>query len=84
MIGLNAVISGTGSDLGAFRVSEQLLKYKPDLIFIEFAVNGAFAAAKPRSINERAMCESSAARMTVPGGNGITVPIDFSLISGSG
>lgn len=44
MIGLNAGISGTGSDLGACRVSEQLLKYKPDLIFIEFAVNGAFAA----------------------------------------
>ena len=43
MIGINAGISGTGSDLGAFRVSEQLLKYKPDLVFIEFAVNGAFA-----------------------------------------
>jgi lysophospholipase L1-like esterase len=43
MIGINAGISGTGSDLGAFRVSEQLLKYKPDLVFIEFAVNGAYA-----------------------------------------
>lgn len=43
MLGLNAGISGTGSDLGASRVQEQLLKYKPDLIFIEFAVNGGFA-----------------------------------------
>jgi lysophospholipase L1-like esterase len=43
MIGLNAGVSGTGSDLGACRVSDQLLIYKPDLIFIEFAVNGAYA-----------------------------------------
>lgn len=44
MLGLNAGVSGTGSDLGAFRVSTQLLAYQPDLVFIEFAVNGAFAA----------------------------------------
>jgi len=41
--GLNAGVSGTGSDLGACRLYEQLLQYNPDLIFIEFAVNGAFA-----------------------------------------
>ncbi len=41
--GINAGVSGTGSDLGACRLYEQLLKYKPDLIFVEFAVNGAFA-----------------------------------------
>ncbi|TKB96884.1 SGNH/GDSL hydrolase family protein [Pedobacter cryophilus] len=43
MIGLNTGVSGTGSDLGAFRVTTQLLAYQPDLVFIEFAVNGAFA-----------------------------------------
>lgn len=41
--GLNAGVSGTGSDLGACRLYDQLLQYSPDLIFIEFAVNGAFA-----------------------------------------
>lgn len=40
---LNAGISGTGTDLGACRISEQILKHNPDLIFIEFAVNGAYA-----------------------------------------
>lgn len=39
---INAGVSGTGTDLGACRIREQLLKYHPDLIFIEFAVNGAF------------------------------------------
>jgi lysophospholipase L1-like esterase len=39
---INAGISGTGTDLGACRIQEQLLQYKPDLIFIEFAVNNAF------------------------------------------
>lgn len=43
VIGINAGISGTGTDLGACRLYEQLLKYNPDIIFVEFAVNGAFA-----------------------------------------
>jgi lysophospholipase L1-like esterase len=36
---VNAGIGGTGSDLGVFRVDSQVLKFKPDLLFIEFAVN---------------------------------------------
>jgi len=39
---INAGVSGTGTDLGAFRIGEQVLRYHPDLIFIEFAVNGAY------------------------------------------
>ena len=38
--GINAGVSGTGTELGAFRVKEQLLDYDPDLVFVEFAVNG--------------------------------------------
>jgi GDSL-like Lipase/Acylhydrolase family len=38
--GINAGVSGTGTELGACRVKEQVLKYKPDLVFVEFAVNG--------------------------------------------
>ncbi|MGE7774921.1 SGNH/GDSL hydrolase family protein [Chitinophaga sp. NPDC101104] len=40
---LNAGVSGTGTDLGACRVQEQLLQHRPDLVFVEFAVNGAYA-----------------------------------------
>ncbi|WP_343702760.1 SGNH/GDSL hydrolase family protein [Chitinophaga sp.] len=40
---LNAGVSGTGTDLGASRVREQLLQHGPDLVFVEFAVNGAYA-----------------------------------------
>lgn len=39
---INAGVSGTGTDLGAFRIREQVLQYNPDLIFIEFAVNGGY------------------------------------------
>jgi lysophospholipase L1-like esterase len=42
MKGVNAGVSGTGTDLGACRLYDQLLRYKPDLIFVEFSVNGAF------------------------------------------
>ncbi len=41
--GLNAGVSGTGTDLGACRIQEQLLRHHPDLVFVEFAVNGAYA-----------------------------------------
>lgn len=36
---INAAISGTGSWVGALRLSQHVLPYKPDLVFIEFAVN---------------------------------------------
>lgn len=36
---INASVSGTGSDFAAFRCKNDLLKHKPDLVFIEFAVN---------------------------------------------
>ena len=43
--GVNAGVSGTGSDLGACRLQDQVLKYTPDLIFVEFAVNGGHFAS---------------------------------------
>lgn len=36
---VNAAIGGTGSDLGAFRCQRDVLVHKPDLVFVEFAVN---------------------------------------------
>jgi len=36
---INAAIGGTGSDLGVFRMGQDVLAHKPDLIFVEFAVN---------------------------------------------
>jgi len=44
MKAINAGIAGTGTDLGACRIKEQLLRYHPDLVFIEFDVNGAFCS----------------------------------------
>jgi lysophospholipase L1-like esterase len=34
-----AAIGGTGSDFGAYRLKNHVLEYKPDLVFVEFAVN---------------------------------------------
>jgi lysophospholipase L1-like esterase len=36
---INAAIGGTGSDLGAFRLKQHVLVHKPDMVFVEFAVN---------------------------------------------
>ena len=41
---INAAIGGTGSDLGVFRVHRDVLQHKPDLLFVEFAVNDGGAA----------------------------------------
>lgn len=36
---INAAIGGTGSDLGVFRLKQDVLDHNPDLLFVEFAVN---------------------------------------------
>ncbi|MBM4155986.1 MAG: SGNH/GDSL hydrolase family protein [Lentisphaerae bacterium] len=41
---INAAIGGTGSDLGVFRVGQDVLRHKPDLLFVEFAVNDGGSA----------------------------------------
>ena len=38
---INAGVGGTGASLGAFRLAEEVLAHKPDLVFVEFAVNDA-------------------------------------------
>jgi len=43
---INAAIGGTGSDFGAFRLTDQVLKFNPDLVFIEFAVNDGNTAER--------------------------------------
>lgn len=37
---VNACVNGTGADLGACRVGSELLVHQPDLVFVEYAVNG--------------------------------------------
>jgi lysophospholipase L1-like esterase len=39
VVEINAAIGGTGSDLGVYRCRQDVLSHKPDLIFVEFAVN---------------------------------------------
>ncbi|MBL9178379.1 MAG: SGNH/GDSL hydrolase family protein [Verrucomicrobiaceae bacterium] len=41
---INAAIGGTGSDLGVFRVKQDVLDHQPDLLFVEFAVNDGSAS----------------------------------------
>lgn len=41
---INAAIGGTGAELGAFRLKTDVLQEKPDLLFVEFAVNDAYTA----------------------------------------
>ena len=36
---INAAVSGTGSDYGAPRLQRDVLRHRPDLLFVEFAVN---------------------------------------------
>ncbi len=36
---VNAAIGGTGSMLGVFRIERDVFRYKPDMVFVEFAVN---------------------------------------------
>lgn len=47
---INAAIGGTGSDLGVFRLGHDVLRHKPDLLFVEFAVNDG--GASPHRIHQ--------------------------------
>ncbi len=47
---INAAIGGTGSDLGVYRLKQDVLDGKPDLLFIEFATNDG--AAMPLQIQK--------------------------------
>lgn len=38
---INAGVGGTGSSLGVFRLQYDVLRFRPDLVFVEFAVNDA-------------------------------------------
>ncbi len=46
---INAAIGGTGSDLGVFRLKQDVLDLKPDLMFVEFATNDG--GASPEQIH---------------------------------
>ena len=43
---IKATISGTGAELGSCRLERDALQFKPDLLFVEFAVNGAGNGAR--------------------------------------
>ena len=43
---IDAAISGTGAGFGACRIGVDVLKYKPDLVFMEFRVNGGEGVEK--------------------------------------
>ena len=47
---IHAAIGGTGSNLGALRLEHDVLRFKPDLVFVEFAVNDS--GAHPYSIRK--------------------------------
>lgn len=47
---INAAIGGTGSDLGVFRLKQDVLDHRPDLVFVEFAVNDG--GADPHRIHQ--------------------------------
>ena len=41
---INAAIGGTGSDLGVYRVGQDVIQHQPDLVFVEFSVNDGGAS----------------------------------------
>lgn len=49
---VDAAIGGTGSDLGAFRTARDVLAHKPDLVFVEYAVNDG---SSPPEMIDRSM-----------------------------
>ena len=45
---INAGVAGTGSDYACERLDEDLLKYEPDFVFVEFSVNDETSFARKK------------------------------------
>lgn len=46
----DAAIGGTGSQLGVFRVERDVLRHKPDLVFLDFSANDDIYSDNPESL----------------------------------
>lgn len=46
----DAAIGGTGSQLGAFRMDRDVLRYHPDLVFLDFSANDGIYEAAPETM----------------------------------
>ncbi|MBD0258328.1 MAG: SGNH/GDSL hydrolase family protein [Cytophagales bacterium] len=62
---VNAGVGGTGSDLGAFRLAGDVLGHRPDLVFVEFAVNDF--KREPAEVEQSVEGIVRQTRRTVPG-----------------
>ncbi len=47
---IDGAIGGTGSDLGVFRLQRDCLRYKPDLVFLDFSANDDIYADGPKKL----------------------------------
>ncbi len=46
----DAAIGGTGSQLGVFRLDRDVLRYKPDLVFLDFSANDDIGSDNPETL----------------------------------
>lgn len=46
----DAAIGGTGSQLGVFRLERDVLRWKPDLVFVDFTANDDISSADPETL----------------------------------
>ncbi len=47
---VDAAIGGTGSQLGIFRLERDVMRFKPDLVFLDFTVNDGLFDSTPESL----------------------------------
>jgi lysophospholipase L1-like esterase len=47
---VDAAIGGTGAQLGLFRLDRDVLRHKPDLLFLDFTVNDGIYATSPDTL----------------------------------
>ncbi len=46
----DGAIGGTGSQLGVFRLERDVLRHKPDLVFLDFSANDGISSATPETL----------------------------------
>lgn len=70
---INAAIGATGSHLGAFRVERDIIAQKPDLLFVEFAINDVYNGESSQSAAENYEAIVRRVRKALPNCDIVTV-----------
>ena len=80
----DAAIGGTGSQLGVFRFERDVLRRKPDLVFLDFSANDDINSDDSDEEKDRSMAEERQQAVGKQASDFAIIPFGIPLLAGAG